>query len=97
MEIRVYCHSCGTELETPDATCGLLLNIGIRVQPCPKCCRPPDCQKTCEDVLNLKQEIEELKKRVPGCFEKYDSKNIPCERCGFKEDCEDAGDWDDDG
>ncbi len=63
MDIHVVC-TCGTELETPDASVDALLRVVVKVRPCSKCGRPSDCQETCEDVLNREKEVLQLKREV---------------------------------
>ncbi len=33
----------------------------IKARPCPKCGRPADCQKTCEDVVDREKELEDFR------------------------------------
>lgn len=91
MDIRVICEACGTELETPDASCDALLRVTIIARPCPKCNRPPDCHLSCEDVLRLKKErkemiIQSLPPDIRECFGTSNNSNR-CPNCSYLASC----------
>lgn len=90
MDIHVVCDACGTELETPDANVDVLLTVVVKVRPCPKCNRPPDCQLSCEDVLDLKKKLKTFTNQkpshAPSCWKNHKSK-IHCEQCTFRTAC----------
>jgi len=79
--MEVFCESCGTELEIRDITTDLLLKVILKARPCPKCSRPPDCQLSCEDILELKKDLKNIiEKKVPLCFG-TNKNDVECANC----------------
>ncbi len=62
--IEILCEACGTELEIPDVNTDHLLKVTLKARPCPKCNRPPDCQLSCEDVLDREKELIAFRDQV---------------------------------
>ncbi len=70
LSIDVKCDQCGTSLETPDVIGDITRTVIIKARPCPKCCRPDDCQLTCEDVLSKEKELDVFRSQVAKLEEK---------------------------
>ncbi len=62
--IEVLCEACGTELEIIDVNTDHLLKVTLKARPCPKCNRPPDCQLSCEDILDKEKELVAFREQV---------------------------------
>ncbi len=87
--IEVLCEACGTELEITDVNTDHLLKVTLKARPCPKCNRPPDCQLSCEDVLELRRKLKTIIKNendCPSCFG-TDKNTSDCNICSFLKSC----------